>query len=218
MTNKQEHSALFRLSKTTYDIVALAASLGGLKIISQILSALPSDFPAAITVVQHLHPWSPSVMTEILSRRTSLAVKQASSRDQLRSGTVYIAPPNQHLLVKPDGILSLSMAERVNFVRPSADLLFSSVAVSFKERAIAVVLTGKGCDGARGVQAIRKMGGVVIAQNESTCECSSMPSFAIDTGCVDLVLPPNKIAFALETLVMTPETDASYDRKTPLVA
>ncbi|MUG96905.1 chemotaxis protein CheB [Scytonema sp. UIC 10036] len=217
MTNKQEHSALFHLPKTTYDIVALAASLGGLKTISQILSALPSDFPAAITVVQHLHRWSPSLMTEILGRRTSLAVKQASSGDQLRSGTVYIAPPNQHLLVNPDGTLSLSIAEQVNFVRPSADLLFSSVAVSFKERAIAVVLTGRGCDGARGVQEIRKMGGVVLAQNESTCECSSMPGFAIDTGCVDLVLPPNKIAFALETLVMIPETDTSYDNKTPLV-
>jgi two-component system chemotaxis response regulator CheB len=198
---EHEHSTLSQLPKTAYDVVALAASLGGLKTISQILSALPSDFPAAITVVQHLHPGYPSAMTEILSRQTPLIVKQAVSGEQLRSGTVYIAPPNKHMLVNPDGTLSLSMAERVNFVRPSADLLFESVAVSFKERAIAVVLTGRGCDGARGVQAIRKMGGVVLAQDKATCQCSSMPGFAIDTGCVDLILPVDKIAFALETLV-----------------
>jgi two-component system chemotaxis response regulator CheB len=193
------------LPNAAYDVVALAASLGGLKVISQILSALPPDFPAAITVVQHLHPLYPSLMADILSRRTPLTVKQASAGDQLRSGTVYIAPPNHHLLVNPDGILFLSQSERVNFVRPCADLLFESVATTFKERAIAVVLTGRGCDGARGVQAIRKMGGMVLAQDEATCASFSMPSFAIDTGSVDLILPLNQIAFALETLVMSAE-------------
>ncbi len=158
VTNKQEHSTLSHFPNaalnsaptSSYNVVALVASLGGLKAISQILSALPPDFPAAITVVQHLHPWYPSLMADILSRRTPLTVLQASAGNQLRSGTVYIAPPNQHLLVNPDGTLSLSQSERVNFVRPCADVLFESVATSFKERAIAVVLTGRGCDGARG--------------------------------------------------------------------
>lgn len=205
MTNKQEHSTLSHLPNAAYYVVALAASLGGLKAISQILSALPPDFPAAITVVQHLHPHNPSHMVDILSCRTPLTVKQVSAGKQLRSGTVYIAPPNHHLLVNPNSTLSLSQSERVNFVRPSADLLFESVAISFKERAIAVVLTGRGCDGARGVQAIRKMGGMVLCQDEATCASFSMPSFAIDTGSVDLILPLNQIAFALETLVMSAE-------------
>jgi two-component system chemotaxis response regulator CheB len=113
------------------------------------------------------------------------------------------------LLVNSDATLSLSQSERVNFVRPSADVLFESVAIGFKERAIAVVLTDRGCDGARGVQAIRKMGGVVLAQEEASCDCPSMPGFAIDTGCVDLILSPNQIAFALETLVMTAQADVS---------
>lgn len=204
--NKHEHSTRLHLPNAAYDVVALAASLGGLKAISQILEALPPDFPAAITVVQHLHPLYPSLMPDLLSRRTPLKVKQAESGNRLRPGTVYIAPPNRHLLVNPDGILFLSQSEKVNFVRPSADLLFESVATSFKERAIAVVLTGRGCDGASGVQAIRQMGGMAIAQDEATCECFSMPSFAIDTGSIDLILPLNKIAFALETLVMSAET------------
>lgn len=212
-----EHSTVITCPQA-YDVVAIAASLGGLKAIRQILSALPSDFPAAIVVVQHLHPWYPSHMANILGRCTSLQVKQAASGDQLRLGTVYIAPPNQHLLVNPDSTLSLSQSERVNFVRPSGDVLFESVATSFKQRAIAVVLTGRGSDGTRGVQAIHKMGGVVLAQSEDTCECSSMPGFAIDTGCVDLILPLNRLAFAVETLVMTSETDDSYDNKNPWVA
>lgn len=204
-----KHSNSFHLPTSAYDVVALAASLGGLKAIGQILEALPSDFPAAITVVQHIHPWYPSHMAEILSRRTPLTVKQAESGERLQAGTVYIAPPNKHLLVNPDRTLSLSDSERINFVRPAADVLFESVASSFKERAIAVMLTGKGCDGARGAKAISKMGGMVLAQNEATCTSFDMPSFAIDNRSVDLILPLERIAFALTTLVMMAEATAN---------
>lgn len=207
VNNQQKHSTLHHLPQPAYSVVALGASLGGLKVISQILSALPADFPAAIAVVQHLCPWYPSHMADILSCCTSLRVKQAAPGDLLRSGTVYIAPPNHHLLVNPNSTLSLSVSEKVNFVRPSVDVLFESVATSFKERAIGVVLTGRGWDGARGVQAIRKMGGMVFAQKEVTCACPSMPGFAIDTGCVDLVLSPDQIASALEMLVMTVQAE-----------
>lgn len=193
------------LPNAAYGIVALAASLGGLKAIGQILEALPSDFPAAIAVVQHLSPQYPSHLADIFSRRTSLKVKQAESGERLQAGTVYIAPPNNHLLVNPDSTLSLSASDKVNFVRPSADVLFESVANSFKERAIAVILTGTGCDGTRGAKAISKMGGMVLAQNEATCTSFSMPSFAIDNRSVDLILPLELIAFALTTLVMPAE-------------
>lgn len=209
MNNNHRHNTLHQFPQPAYNVVALGASLGGLKAISQILSALPADFPAAIAVVQHLCPLYPSHMADILNRCTSLRVKQAAPGDSLRPGTVYIAPANNHLEVNPDGTLSLSQSERVNFARPSADVLFESVATSFKDRAIAVVLTGRGQDGAKGVQAIYKMGGVVIAQKEATCACPSMPGFAIDTGCVDLVLSPDQIPFALETLLMTAQADAS---------
>ena len=107
-------------------------------------------------------------MADIISRRTPLQVKQAQENDKLNTGTVYIAPPNRHLLVNPDSTLSLTQSELVHFVHPSADLLFDSVAASHKERAIAVVLTGTGTDGVMGVQAIQKMGGTVIAQDEWT--------------------------------------------------
>jgi two-component system chemotaxis response regulator CheB len=201
MERRRQNSLLY-FPNAAFDVVALAASAGGLTALSQVLSALPSDFPAAVVVVQHLDPRHRSLMADILSRRTSLRVKQAEEGDILNSAMVYIAPPNRHLLVNPDGTLSLSQSELVHFVRPSADLLFESVAASHKDRAIAVVLTGTGSDGAMGVQAIKKMGGTVIVQDEKTSEFFGMPAAAIQTGNADFILPLDEIASALVTLVM----------------
>ena len=196
-----------RTSGAAFDIVALAASAGGLTALSRVLAALPVDFPAVIVVVQHLDPRHRSLMADILSRRTPLRVKQAEEGEQVSPATVYIAPPNRHLLVNPDGTLSLSQSELVHFLRPSADLLFESVAASYRERAIAVVLTGTGSDGAMGVQAIKKMGGTVIAQDEESAEFFGMPSAAIHSGSVDFILPLDEIPTALVTLVIKGEAE-----------
>jgi two-component system chemotaxis response regulator CheB len=188
-----------------FDIVALAASAGGLMALGKVLKDIPAEFPATIVVVQHLDPRHRSLMAEIMGRMTPLKVKQAAEGDKLEPGIVYIAPPNRHLLVNPDGSLSLSLSELVHFVRPSADLLFESVAGSYRERAIAVVLTGTGSDGSMGVQAIKKMSGTVIVQDEATSEFFGMPDAAIKTGSVDFVLPLQEIASALVSLVMRGE-------------
>jgi len=201
MAQQPQLITLGHFPHTAYDIVAVAASLGGLRTLNQIFSALPADFPAAIVVVQHLHPHHRSWLAQIFSRHTALPVKQAEEADKLRPGAVYVAPPNKHLLVNGDGTLTLSDTARVHFCRPAANKLFESVATSFKQRAIAVVLTGLDSDGATGAQAIKQMGGTVIAQDEATCKAFSMPNAAIKTGSVDLVLPPHKIALALVSLV-----------------
>jgi len=193
------------ISDTTFDIVALAASAGGLTALGRVLAALPEGFPATLVVVQHLDPRHRSLMAEILSRRTSLRVKQAEDGEQVSLATVYIAPPNWHLLVNPAGTLSLSQSEVVHFLRPAADVLFASVAASYRERAIAVVLTGTGSDGAMGAQDIKKMGGTVIVQDEATAEFFGMPSAAIHSGSADFVLPLDEIAPALVTLVVKGE-------------
>lgn len=199
------HTVVSHFPNVAYNVVAIAASRGGLKAISQILSTLPAEFPAPITLVQHLSPQHRSHMAEILSRRTALQVKEAEEGELLRPGTVYIAVPNKHLVVNPDATLSLSDAPKINFVRPAGDKLFTSVASSFKSRAIGVVLTGKDGDGVLGVLAIKKYGGTVIVQDEASSECFSMPKSAIDTGKVDFVLPLDAIAHRLLTLVTTQE-------------
>ena len=184
-----------------FEVVALAASAGGLRALSQVLGGLPTGFPAALVVVQHLDPHHPSHLAEILNHRTPLHVKEAEEGDRLSHGVVQIAPPDRHLLVRPDGTLELSRAEAVHFSRPSADLLFESLAVSFGPRAVAVVLSGSGSDGDRGVRAVKARGGFVIAQNAASSEFFGMPGSAIRSGVVDRVLPLDDIAPALVSLL-----------------
>ena len=167
--------------------------------------ALPANFPAALVVVQHLDPRHRSLLADILNRRTQLQVEQAGEGGRLSPGTVCIAPPDRHLLVNSDGSLSLTQSELVHFVRPSADLLFESVAASYKDRAIATVLTGTGSDGSMGVKAIKKMGGTVIAQDAHTSEFFGMPGAAIQSGHVDCILPLDEIAAVLVRLVVIGE-------------
>lgn len=151
-------------------------------------------------MVQHLDPRHRSLIADILGRRTRLPVKEAAETDHVELGHVYIAPPNRHLLVNRDRSISLTQTELVHFVRPSADLLFESVAASFRERAIAVVLSGSGQDGAMGVKAIKKMGGTVIVQDARNAEFAGMPEAAQATGLADFVLGLDEIAPALEKL------------------
>jgi two-component system, chemotaxis family, protein-glutamate methylesterase/glutaminase len=136
-------------------------------------------------------------MAGILSRRTELAVKEAEEGERAAPGKACIAPPDHHLLVNRGGVLTLTQTELVHFVRPSADLLFESAAASFRKRAIAVVLSGSGTDGAMGVKAIRKTGGTVIVQDEASAEHDGMPGAARATGAADFILPLHEIAPAL---------------------
>jgi two-component system chemotaxis response regulator CheB len=176
------------------------ASAGGVKALFDVLRGLPSTFPAALVVVQHVSPRHRSYLAETLAYRTALRVKQAEEGDRLHPGEVFIAPPDRHLIVNPDGTLSLSQTGRVHHVRPSGDVLFASMAVSCKERGIAVVLTGCDEDGSTGVRLVKAVGGTVIAQDEASSEHFDMPHAAITSGAVDHVVPLGEIAPVLEDL------------------
>jgi two-component system, chemotaxis family, protein-glutamate methylesterase/glutaminase len=183
------------------DAVLVAASAGGLSALTAVLSELPADFPASVAIVQHIEPHHRSMLAEILGRSCALPVVQAADRQRFQPGVVHVAPPDHHLLVDADGSLSLTRTELVHFVRPSADLLFESGAASFGNRAVGVVLTGTGSDGSLGVEAIKRRGGIVIAQDEATSDFFGMPGAAIEAGAVDFVLPLDQIAEALTSLV-----------------
>lgn len=182
-------------------LVVVAASAGGVQALQRLVSQLPREFAAPVVVVQHLDPRHRSMLREILARHAELQVSEVVEGVELRPGTVYVAPPGLHVLVNPDATLSLSRAELVRFVRPSADLLFESAAASFTDRVIAVVLTGSGEDGADGARAVKRMGGTVVAQDEATSAFFGMPGATIATGCADSVLPLDEIASTLVTLV-----------------
>jgi two-component system, chemotaxis family, protein-glutamate methylesterase/glutaminase len=180
--------------------VGFAASCGGLAALTRVLSALPADFAAPVLVVLHLDPNHRSWLTEILSQRLALAVAPVREGEPLLAGRVYVAPANQHLLARGDGTLALTGEARVQYSRPSGDVLFASLAEVWGPRAIAVVLTGRGRDGADGVLAIQRRGGTVIVQDEASAECFDMPDAAIRTGAASRVLPLEAIAPALVEL------------------
>jgi two-component system chemotaxis response regulator CheB len=190
-----------RRLKAATRVIAIAASSGGLAALSEVLRTLPATLPAAILVLQHLSPDQRSHLTEILADRTPLAVRQAKNGMRLEHGVVYVAPPGAHLLVGAEGRLVLSHLPPLHWCRPSADRLFASVAAGYGPRAIAVVLTGHGIDGAEGAQVLRRLGGTVLVQDDATSTCPDMPRAARRAGPVDRVLPLGDIAAELETLV-----------------
>jgi two-component system, chemotaxis family, protein-glutamate methylesterase/glutaminase len=186
---------------TQFDIVAIAASAGGIKALIQLLPQLPATFAAAIIVVVHLDPNTASLLPSILDRITALRVKDAQTGESIQPGTIYTAPPDHHLLVGADRTLQLTHTEKVNYTRPAADCTLISVAEQFGPRAIAVILTGYGHDGAMGIRAIKQSGGRVIVQDPLTAAAASMPQAALDTHLVDWVLPLDTLGQTLVNLV-----------------
>ncbi|HVX19527.1 MAG TPA: chemotaxis protein CheB [Acidimicrobiales bacterium] len=186
---------------SSFEVVAIGSSAGGVVALTRVVKDLPATFPAPILVVQHLDPRHETVIAEILAKRTSLHVQLAAEGETTSPGTVYIAPPNRHLLVGANRTLMLSDAEMVHFVRPSVDLLFESVAAAYAERVVGVILTGSGTDGAMGVEAVKERGGTVIVQDPESAEFSGMPQAALATGAVDFVLGLEEIPSALHALV-----------------
>lgn len=195
-----------RESADAFDIVAMTASLGGVKAIEEVLGKLPANFPAPILILQHVDPASPELLSGILRSRTRLRVKCAQSGEPLSPATVYTVRPGFYPIVYPD----LTVALHPNYAkcRP-ADLMLESVANAAGKRAIAVVLSGMGQDGARGVRAVKRAGGRVLVQDERSAVHFGMPAAAIGTGCVDFVLPPKKIAAGLIAFAMV-EGAADY--------
>jgi two-component system chemotaxis response regulator CheB len=188
--------------RAEFQVVAVVSSLGGLEAFSRILSALPDRFLTPIVFLQHRQGTDGESPLQMLAKATKRPVEWAEEGGRLRPGTVHSAAGDRHLGFQPDGTFSVLRTDRVNFVRPAADVLLRSLALTFGRAAIAVVLTGRGSDGAHGCRVVRQQGGVVIAQDPATCRAWGMPAAAHDAGATDLVLPLEHIAPALTSLVM----------------
>lgn len=180
------------------DLVAIGASAGGFPALMDVLGSINSDFPAVV-IAQHLDPRHKSQMASLLARKTRKPVKEAEDGESLVRGTVYIGPPDEHLLVS-QGRVQLAHSRLIRFSRPSIDIMFGSVAATYGERAIGVILSGSNRDGADGIAAIKRAGGITIAQDPATAEYRIMPQAAIDTGCVDITVPLDKIGKTLTRL------------------
>lgn len=181
-----------------YELVVAAASAGGVEAFAKLLGALPADFPLPVAIVQHRTPGRPHILARILSLHTPLKVKDAEDGERMQPGTVYIAPPDLHLMVRPGGQLMLTDQRKIRHLHSSANPLFESAAAALEGRVIGVVLTGYDRDATDGVQAINHSGGHVIAQE--TAQVPGMPGSAIATGTVHEILPLERIAPALVRL------------------
>ncbi len=190
----------YSLAGTPYRAVVTGGSAGGVEALIAILSALPVDFSLPVVVVQHLHQSDAGALARHLARETRLRVIEPCDKDPIIPGCVYIAPANYHLLIERDSTVALSTGERINWSRPSIDVLFESAADAWKESVIAIILSGANADGAKGAQAIKAAGGLVIAQDPTEAVHSVMPQAAIDTGVVDMVLRAEKIGRLLAEL------------------
>jgi two-component system, chemotaxis family, protein-glutamate methylesterase/glutaminase len=177
----------------TYDVVVVGASLGGLRAMNDLLESLPEQMRVPMVLAQHRAPDSERDSLEtLLQRHTHLTVREAGDKDRIEPGHLYVAPPDYHLLVE-DGHFALSVDARVQFARPSIDVLFESVAEAYRDRAIGIVLTGSNEDGAAGLAAIKRNGGVSIVQDPHTAEKRAMPDAAIAGSAADAVLPLDEI-------------------------
>ena len=166
--------------------MTIAGSAGALEGLRQLLAALPRGLHCAIAVL--LHTGRGSALASTLAIRSRLPVRYGESGDVLHDGCIYVAPPCTHLIVNPDARLTVSESAAVRHCRPSADWLFESAAASFRERHIAIVLSGMLSDGSRQLRAVKRLGGTVLAQLPAEARFPDMPAAAIATGFVDQVL------------------------------
>lgn len=194
--------------------VVIAASAGGVDALRNILEKLPASLLTPIAVVQHLSPLYCSVLPQVFAWRSRLQTSFVQDGDRLRSGRVFVAPPDRHLVLGPECRLKLEISTKCNYVRPAADRLFVSAAEQLGPRLLCVVLTGMGRDGARGAGAVKKCGGVVIVQDPDCAEADSMPRAALESvgRSVDLVLPLTAIASAITSLCDVIGTRAMFCR------
>jgi len=182
------------------EVIAIGASAGGLPALAEVLGGMGPDFPAVV-VVQHLDPRHKSHLATLLARKTRKLVKEAEDGEPLVPKTVYIGPPDEHLLVTREK-LQLAHSRLIRFSRPSIDIMFSSVAAVYGSHVIGVILSGSNRDGADGIAAIKRAGGITMAQDPATAEYRIIPQAAIDTGCVDLVVPLNKMGKTISELLI----------------
>ena len=185
------------------DAIAIGTSAGGVEALSILLPALPAGLRASVFIVLHLPRERPSLLAEIFAPKCALKVKEAEDKMRVEPGTVYFAPPDYHLLLDEGPQLALSIDELVHFSRPSIDVLFESAADIYGERLMGIILTGANDDGAAGLAAIHRAGGMTIVQEPDSAQVPLMVLAALRRTAADFVLPLEGIAGLLQALAST---------------
>ncbi|MEM0990614.1 MAG: chemotaxis protein CheB [Pseudomonadota bacterium] len=195
--------------------VAIGASAGGLEALRELVRNLDLNNGAIYVILQHMSPQHRSLLTELIGRETGLPVYEIVDGTIPTPDTIYIAPPNSDVVVRAGRLRLQAPSSEPAAPKPSVDRFFLSLAETMGDRAIGIILSGTGSDGAYGVQAIRAAGGITIAQSEATAKYNGMPLAATDTGCVDLVLAPEQIGARFDRIIKMPRNLEVVDDEQP---
>ncbi len=183
-----------------YKAIVIGSSTGGFYALKRIITSLPEGFALPILIVQHISSNSDNFMAKYLDNLSHVTVKEADEKEKILPSTVYIAPPNYHMLMEEDFTISLSTEQKRNYARPSVDVLFETAALAFGDQVIGVVLTGANNDGAKGLLAIKDAGGLTMVQNPDESEAYLMPRSAIEVAAPHFVLSLDEITNKLVEL------------------
>lgn len=182
-------------------MIVIGGSAGSLEVILKIVSKLPPSPYAAFVIVVHRRNDTDSILTNLLSSRTRITVKEVEDKEQIFPNHIYIAPADYHLLVEDKQTFSLDSSEKINYSRPSIDVTFESVAEIFKENTIAVLLSGANADGALGLGKVKQAGGLTIVQDPASADVGFMPQQAIQQNVADRIIDGNDIGQLLAELL-----------------
>jgi two-component system chemotaxis response regulator CheB len=196
-----------RTGAAEHGIVVIGASAGGSAALIEVLGQLPEDLPAAIFIAYHMPAGALSSLARVLQSATSLPVRNAQDREEIHHGTIYVAPPDRHLLVKR-GQLRVTQGPRENRWRPSIDALFRSAAVAYGPGVVGIVLTGMLDDGTAGLLAVKKCGGVTVVQEPAEAVHPEMPESALANVAIDFRLPLAEMGKAIVRLAAAPPGEA----------
>lgn len=189
-----------------YAAVVIGVSSGGMNALRTLLSVLPPAFPLPVIILQHVGAHSNGDWIALLDKSGQMKLKEADEKEKIEGGNVYIAPANYHLHIEKDHTFSLSVTEKVNYARPSIDVLFESAADAYADSLIGIVLTGSSSDGTKGLKRIKEKGGLTIVQDPATAESPFMPASAIASVKVDHILSLENIATLLIQIAEQPKT------------
>jgi two-component system chemotaxis response regulator CheB len=183
------------------DLVVIGASAGGVEVLTQVVRDLPIDLRAAVCIVLHVAPGSPSMLAKILGRAGKLPCRPARDGERLSAGVVLVAPPDHHLVIE-DSHVRLTVGPRENGHRPAIDVLFRSAAEALEGRVVGVVLSGTRDDGSAGLAVIKAAGGAAIVQDPRDATYGGMPASAIANVAVDAIVPAALVGSTIAAMVM----------------
>jgi len=183
-----------------YELLVIGGSAGSFHVILELVGQLSEGFALPIIIITHRSRGNDYQFINILNEKTSLTVKEAEEKELILSGYIYVCPPDYHLLIEKDKTLSLDYSEKVNHSRPSIDVTFECVADIYKEKAIAILLSGANGDGAEGLHRIHKQGGVTIVQNPKNAEVPVMPQRALELFTADYIIEAYEIGETIKKL------------------